>query len=380
MTGRFIRFLAVVTAFLAVSSYYVGSRFIDVSPWAAAHSTAIITGLAAFVMLQFAGPLMSRVLPGARHHLVLLHWATYASLGLFACLLFYTFVADIAILLWGFAFGPGRIDEYVFGAVGAVVLGTLAIGTIQAALGPRIYRVQVQLDGLPAALEGFRIVQISDLHLGIIIGRRYAERVVRLANSLAPDAVALTGDFVDGTVDELREAAAPLGQLRAREGTFFITGNHEYYWGVGKWLEEFRRLGLRPLLNEHVVVRRGGEELVLAGVTDTSVGASVPGHDSDPARALRSAPQSAVKVLLAHHPESHVAAAAAGVDLQLSGHTHGGQFFPFSVFVRWKHRYYKGLYRVGTLWLYVNRGTGFWGPPLRFGVPAEITLVELKRA
>jgi uncharacterized protein len=380
MTGRFIRFLALITAFLAVSSYYVGSRFIAVSPWAATHSTAIVSGLVAFVLLQFAGPFMSRVLPGARHHLVLLHWATYASLGVFACLLFYTVVADVAIIVWAFAFGPGHVEQYAFAAVGAVVLGTLVIGTVQAAIGPRIYRVQVRLEGLAAALDGFRIVQISDLHLGIIIGRRYAERVVRMANSLSPDAVALTGDFVDGTVDELREAAAPLAKLSAREGAFFITGNHEYYWGVGKWLEEFRRLGLRPLLNEHVVFRRDGHELVLAGVTDTSVGASVPGHDSDPTKALRSAPQNAVKVLLAHHPESHVAAAAAGVDLQLSGHTHGGQFFPFSVFVRWKHRYYKGLYRVGKLWIYVNRGTGFWGPPLRFGVPAEITLLELKRA
>jgi len=160
---------------------------------------------------------------------------------------------------------------------------------------------------------------------------------------------------------------------------YFVTGNHEYYWNAPAWSAEMRRLGARVLDNEHVVLQRGAGHLVLAGVPDYSTRHLPEGQRSDPARALRGAPADAVKILLAHQPASYADAQAAGFDLQLSGHTHGGQYFPFSQLIRFFQRYYKGLNRHGGLWVYVNRGTGYWGPPLRAGVPAEITLLTLVR-
>ena len=369
MSSRLLRFLVMVSAFLAVSSAYVGSRVVERLPLAASHERAVWLTLAAFVALQFAGPLIYRAFPARRRRLVVLHWITYATLGIFFCVLFYTLAADVLVMVLGLTLGPGRLDEAVFACAAALVVATVAIGFPQAALGPRIYRVDVPLPGLAAGLEGFRIVQISDLHIGPLIGRRYAEQVVQLANSLSADAIAFTGDFVDGQPAELRDSVEPLAGLRAKHGVFFITGNHEYYSGVELWVREFRRLGARTLLNEHALLRNDGAELVIAGVTDY-----LPDH----AKAAAGAPAGAIKVLLAHHPEGLDEALAAGFHLQLSGHTHGGQFFPFSVLVRLRHRYYKGLYRVGRLWLYVSRGTGYWGPPLRFGVPSEITLITLK--
>jgi predicted MPP superfamily phosphohydrolase len=369
MSFRLFRFLATVTAFLAVSSAYVGSRIIAELPPATSHPRVVWLTLASFVILQFAGPLLYRALPSRRRRLYLLHWITYATLGVFACVLFYTLAADVVVIVLGLTLGPGRADGAVFACATALVLATIAIGFPQAALGPRIYRVDVPLPSLPRGLDGFRIAQISDLHIGPLLGRRYAQKVVRMVNALSADAIALTGDFVDGRPEELRESVQPLAELRAKHGVFFITGNHEYYSGVDAWIREFRLLGARPLLNEHVLLRNDGAELVIAGITDF-----LP----DYASAVAGAPAGAVKLLLAHHPEGLDQASAAGFDLQLSGHTHGGQFFPFSVLVRLRHRYYKGLYRVGKLWLYVSRGTGYWGPPLRFGVPSEITLITLK--
>jgi len=303
----------------------------------------------------------------------------YTSLGVFASMFLYIVAADVVAGLFSFAFPTERVIEIESLAVAAMVLTTAVVGSITVALGPRVYRVEIPLAGLPAAFDGFRIVQLSDLHIGPTLGRRYAQRCVRIANALDADVIALTGDFVDGSVAQLRSAAAPLKELEARQGVYFVTGNHEYYWDGPAWVEEFRRLGARPLLNEHVVLRKGGGEIVLAGVTDYSSGRIAPGHRFDPMRAAQGAPAQALKILLAHHPKSYVAAQEAGFDLQLSGHTHGGQFFPFSIFVHLFERYYKGLYRIGKLWLYVNRGTGYWGPPLRFGVPSEISLITLKR-
>jgi predicted MPP superfamily phosphohydrolase len=320
------------------------------------------------------------VVPDRYNRLFILHWASYTALGVFGCLVLYTAAADLFATAWSIALGSNRALELESAAVGAMLLVTLVVGSAQVALGPRVYTVQIPLAELPAALDGFSIVQVTDLHLGPTVGRRFMERCVAMANALDADVVALTGDFVDGTVERLRDAIAPIAGLKARGGVFFVTGNHEYYWNAHAWIDEIRALGVRVLLNEHVVIRRGDAALVLAGITDQSAGPMLRGHAPDPQRALAGAPDGAAKVLLAHHPASHAAAQRAGFHLQISGHTHGGQFFPFSLLVRLANRYYKGLYRLGRLWLYVSRGTGYWGPPLRFGVPAEITLLRLRSA
>jgi hypothetical protein len=236
-------------------------------------------------------------------------------------------------------------------------------------------------DTLPQALHGFTIAQITDLHVGPTIGRDHVEAIVVAVNELRADMVAITGDLVDGSVRQLASQIEPLTRLASRHGTFFVTGNHEYYSGAQAWLHELRRLGLNVLMNEHVVVEHDGAELVVAGVTDYGAHHFDPSHRSDPAAAIDGAPPSAAaKVLLAHQPRSAIAAAEAGFHLQLSGHTHGGQFLPWNWFVRLQQPFTAGLDRLDRLWVYTSRGTGYWGPPKRFGAPSEITCLRLVAA
>jgi hypothetical protein len=230
----------------------------------------------------------------------------------------------------------------------------------------------VAIDDLPDELDGYRIVQWSDVHVGPTIQRGFVECLVARTNELDADAIAITGDLIDGSFDDLRHHVQPLRDLRARDGVFFVTGNHEYYWRFRDWQRELADLGLTVLENEHRVVRG---RLVIAGVTDPA------GQKSDAAAALARAPRNAVKLLLAHRPQAAEEASRLGVDLQLSGHTHGGQFFPFNLLIRWFQPVVRGLHRVGAkTQLYVSRGTGYWGPPSRLGVGGEITVIELRRA
>lgn len=267
-----------------------------------------------------------------------------------------------------------------FGAAAAAgLLGAGAFSGARRRAG--VARVTVAIDGLPSALDGFRIVQITDLHIGNTIRRPFVEAVVAGVNQLDGDLVAVTGDLTDGTVDMLRDEVAPMAALRARHGVFFVTGNHDYYFGDGaRWVEEARRLGMISLVNEHRVIERDGALLVVAGVPDYRAGDYVGEHASDPAASLVGAPEGAPKILLAHQPRSAPEAAALGFDLQLSGHTHGGQVVPFHLVARLTQPVLSGLHRIDRTWLYVSRGTGYWGPPLRLGAPSEITVVTLRTA
>lgn len=264
--------------------------------------------------------------------------------------------------------------------VGLTALASV-VGLVEARRTPRVRRVTVPVEGLPAALEGFTVAHLTDLHVGPTIKRDFVAPVVDRVNELAPDAIALTGDFVDGSVEELHEHVAPLAELRARHGAFYVTGNHEYYAGAEPWVRHFASLGVRPLVNEHVVLEHDGERLVMAGICDYSAGTFVPHHKSDPALALRGAPEGAPRVLLAHQPRSApLVKEAGGVDLMLSGHTHGGQMWPWNLFVPLQQPLVAGLHRLHDMWVYVSRGTGYWGPPYRVGAPSEIALLTLSRA
>ena len=221
-------------------------------------------------------------------------------------------------------------------------------------------------------------MQVSDLHVGPTIGAEFARGVVQTVNDLAPDLIALTGDFVDGTVEHLSEGIAPLADLQAPEGVYFVTGNHEYYSGPVAWCRKMKELGFEVLLNSHEVVLRGAAKLLVAGVTDYRAARMLPSHRSDPAAAVAGAPDCDAKILLAHQPKSCTAAEPHGFDLQLSGHTHGGQIFPWNFLVWISQPFTNGLYPFGRGWIYVNPGTGYWGPPMRVGVPSEVTLLTLR--
>lgn len=240
--------------------------------------------------------------------------------------------------------------------------------------------VDIPIDGLDPALDGFRILQLSDIHVGDTIRRDHFQRIVSRAMSVPADLLVITGDLVDGTVDELRDDVAPITQLTSPHGVYFITGNHEYYSGPLAWVDHLRSLGIHVLLDEHVELDHAGAPIVLAGITDEKAYRSVPTHTADPVKAFEGAREDALRILLAHQPASYPKAKGLGVHLQLSGHTHGGQIWPFGYLVPLQQHFIAGLHRVfGSTWLYISRGTGYWGPPMRVGSPSEITVLTLRR-
>lgn len=314
-------------------------------------------------------------------------WLGWAGMGLFSTLFVLTVAREVALLL---AFAADAARPGMLGsafdrnsALGVTVLGFLItlLGFSNARRTAAVIRVNVPIRNLPVALQGFQLVQISDIHIGPTIRGGYLRRIVETVNRLRPDMVAITGDLVDGSVHELAAHVSPLAELQSRHGSYFVTGNHEYYSGAHAWIAELRRLGITVLLNAHVVLSHDGALAVVAGVTDYNAGHFDPAHRSNPLAAIADAPADAgVKILLAHQPRSAAAAADAGFDLQLSGHTHGGQFMPWNFFVKMQQPFVAGLHRLRQLWVYTSRGTGYWGPPKRFGAPSEITLITLTTA
>ncbi|MFE2847125.1 metallophosphoesterase [Streptomyces scopuliridis] len=263
------------------------------------------------------------------------------------------------------------VSRVVGGAAATAALATVGYGTYGVLRGPRVKRVTVPLAKLPRGAHGFRIAVVSDIHLGPILGRAHTQRIVDTINSTQPDLVAVVGDMVDGSVEDLGPAAEPLAGLKARHGSFFVTGNHEYFSGADAWVDHVRELGLRPLENERVEI----PGFDLAGVND--VAGESEGAGPDFAKALDDRDRARASVLLAHQPVVIDDAVRHGVDLQLSGHTHGGQLWPGNLLAGLANPTVAGLERYGDTQLYVSRGAGAWGPPVRVGAPSDITLVEL---
>jgi predicted MPP superfamily phosphohydrolase len=315
-----------------------------------------------------------------------LAWTGLLLMGLFSSLFVLTLLRDLMLLLplWLASFwwaAPAWLVPASAAAVPALA-GLLTLwGLVNARRTADVVQVDVPIESLPAGLQGFSIVQISDVHVGPTIKRGYLQAIVERINTLGADMVAVTGDLVDGSVHELAAHVAPLAGLSSRHGTFFVTGNHEYYSGAHAWVDELRRLGLRVLMNEHVLLQHGDTSLALAGVADFSAHHFDESHRSDPHGAIAGVSSAvAVRVLLAHQPRSAAAAAQAGFHLQISGHTHGGQFLPWNWFVRLQQPFTAGLNRWQGLWVYTSRGTGYWGPPKRLGAPSEITHLRLVAA
>jgi uncharacterized protein len=358
---------------------YVGWRLLSglsLGPVAIAAGIVLLIGCCLFIPFSMrTRALQNRKLADR------LAWVGLTAMGFFSSLLVLTLLRD-GVLLGADLFLSGA-QARLWAEISAQATLYLSLfvtlaGLIIARRRPGVVEIKIPVVDLPHALHGFSIAQISDVHVGPTIKRGFVEGIVRRVNELKADMIAVTGDLVDGSVQQLSAHTAPLAGLTARHGAYFVTGNHEYYSGERAWTEEIRRLGLRVLKNEHVVLNHDGASLILAGVTDYSAHHFDPAQRSDPAAALRGAPIDAgAKVLLAHQPSSAMAAANAGYDVQISGHTHGGQFWPWNLFVHFFQPFSSGLHRLKNLWIYVSRGTGYWGPPNRFGVPSEITRIRL---
>jgi len=339
---------------------------------------ALVAALAVAMALE---PFASRALPPRRARLVVAPGMLW--MGVLFVTLNLTLASDFLLWLLGAGFapdagvdpeGPARARALAVAGVAAAATGAGLHGALRA---PRTRRVEIRLPRWPAELDGFRIVQISDLHVGPLRGRRFAAEVTARVNALAPDVVAVTGDLVDGSARRLRDEVAPFGALRARHGVYFVTGNHDWYSGAEAWIARARELGMRVLRNERVEIAARGASFDLAGVDDHR-GDWVHGSPCDLAKALEGRDPARPVVLLAHDPTTFAEASRRGVDLQLSGHTHGGQIWPFRWLVRLVVPWVEGLHRRGASALYVSRGTGFWGPPLRLFAPAEISELVLR--
>jgi predicted MPP superfamily phosphohydrolase len=384
--GRLSLFFLVALSIVGGVHFYLWARLVrdtQLSPSVRGWLTAALVGLA--LSLPATMVLLRKLPPG---WVKVLAWPAFVWMGLMFLAFVLVLAGDLlrALILLGVRVGsaegldPQRrllLSRVLGGGAGAVagVLGGYAVYRARVRLD--VTHVEVPLARLPASAEGMTIVQLTDMHVGGTISRAFVEHVVDKTNALAPDVVAITGDLVDGSVARLRDAVAPLANLRARHGVFFVTGNHEYFSGVEPWIEELGRLGIRVLRNERVPI---GAAFDLAGIDDFSARRLGDSGGPDLARALEGRDPSRALVLLAHQPRAVLEAARSGVDLQLSGHTHGGQIWPFSYFVKMQQPYVAGLHRHGDTAIYVSCGTGYWGPPMRLGTKAEIARIVLRRA
>ena len=374
--------LAVVSAISWLMHRYLWARLVRDAAWSQPWSRTLAISILVLAALMPLTLLAMRWLPRAAN--APLAWLVYTWMGLAFYLFLLTVLSDagrgIAALVGGLPKDPERrilLARTLAVVVGAVSALIGAGGVANAVRGFDLRHVRVPLAKLPRSATGYAIVQITDVHVGPTIGRDFVEAVVRETNALGPDMVVITGDLVDGTVDQLRTLVEPLRDLRARDGVFFVTGNHEYYSGADEWIAHLATLGVRVLRNERVAIR---EAFDLAGVDDASAHRMLPNHGQDVARALEGRDVSKAVVLLAHQPKALKDAVAGQVDLQLSGHVHGGQMVPFNWLVRIDQPLVAGLHRIRDTWVYVSTGTGYWGPPMRVGTTAELTRIELVAA
>lgn len=370
-------------AFVVATVYIAGSRYLADrllfapalgEPW-----TSMLFGL--FVVLAITPALQAiaeRLFPPRVSRFIA--WPANLFLGLAFYLLIGFFAVDASLLLVGAAFEdfglavPRSRALLVVGFAGVAVIA----GMVSALAPPRLNRQEIRLERWPIALDGFRIVQISDIHIGSMLDARFARSIVDRVNGLAPDLIAVTGDLVDGPVKHLRDDVAPFAELYAPHGVYFVTGNHDYYSGADPWLAHVQELGMRPLRNERVTIHQDGVHFELAGVDDHRGDLFGPGHGEDVPTALAGRNTTDAVILLAHDPSTFPAAVAADVDLQLSGHTHGGQIWPFNLLVRAAVGFVAGHYRRENSQLLVSHGTGYWGPPMRLRAPAEIIEITLR--
>lgn len=401
MILRFLLFFTVSTLVFLLLSYYVGRRLIK--PLKIGRTGKRLLWLGIFLNpLLIPLSFMLRFGSAGSPWVDVFSWITYLGMGFFSLVLALLVMRDIG---WGVLFIYRRVREWFknksksgpqenaslpydssrrqflinslnFGIMGAS--GILSgYGLYEARRKPILEEIEIAVPNLPQDLHGFRIVQFTDVHVGPTIRRRFVESVVNQINHLQPDLIVCTGDMVDGSVPELSREVEPVKDLSAPHGVYFVTGNHEYYSGAESWIDELQRFDMKVLLNEHRMLNHKNGKILLAGVNDYTASQFIRDHTSDPHKALLGAGTADLKILLAHQPRNIFEASGSGYDLQLSGHTHGGQYIPWNYLVALTQPYISGLHQHDDTWIYVNRGTGYWGPPLRLGVPSEVTLIRL---
>jgi predicted MPP superfamily phosphohydrolase len=387
--GQFFTFLAVLLLVVGGWHYYLWARLVRDPVWPQPYARAAAIALVVLALLPPVVMIASRALPRSVTKYVTAGVFTWFGLAFLLGLSF--FAADLGRLLlraWQAFQGnappddPERREIVARGIAEAAGLTVATLGAISvrsALADVEVPEVEVKLARLPGALSGLTVVQLTDVHIGPTIGRKFLEHVVEKSNAQKPDAIVITGDLVDGSVEALRHHVAPLAQLKARYGVFFVTGNHEYYSGVEEWMTELERLGIRVLRNERVSIGDKEAAIDLAGVDDHH--AHGAGHGADYDRPFRGRDPERELIVLAHQPSQIAHLAASRPGLQLSGHTHGGQIWPFGALVRLNQPYIAGLHRHDEhAQIYVSRGTGYWGPPMRLFCPAEITKLVLTPA
>lgn len=377
MAARYLVFFVVATLVMGVSHRYVWARLVrDAAlpqPWARVATVAIIVLYIVLMASFFLVRTLHRSI-GAP-----LMWVSYTWLGVLFFMVMSLGLSDLARVVTMRVQGTGTIDDperrqtisrLFAGGAALLGLGASTVGLASALSPVAVKRVKVTLDRLSKGASGTRIVQLTDVHVGPTIGKSFIDGVVKRVNELDADVVVITGDLVDGSVADLKEHVAPLGEMKNKHGIYFVTGNHEYYSGAASWIAYLESIGIKVLRNEHV--RIGGEDgFDLAGIDDPSSGTQ------DLRKALAGREGDRACVLLSHQPRGVTLAETLGVDLQLSGHTHGGQMFPWNFMVRLQQPFVAGLHKLARAQIYVSSGTGYWGPPMRVGTSAEITEIEL---
>ncbi len=378
---------------------YIGIRIIN--PFHLSHFFKyFLWGLLIIMLLSPFLPVLARFAGLNKSIESILGWIGYSWLGFVSIIFLLILFRDIG---WGMGTGTQKIyrlftktnaiaastenpvnqerrqfivQSMNLGLLGISLLGT-GYGFYEARRKAAVINIDIPLKNLPHEFHGFKIVQFSDLHVGPTIKKDFVQTVANQIKSLNADLIIFTGDLVDGSVENLRNEVASIKNLAAPFGKYFVTGNHEYYSNALEWCEEAQNLGFQVLINENTTITKGNSKIMIAGVTDFSAGNYIQGHKSDPRIALKSAEHCSTKILLAHQPRSIFEAAKAGYDLQISGHTHGGQLIPWQYLTRLAQPYMSGLHKHENTWIYINQGTGYWGPPLRIGARSEITVLRL---
>ncbi len=387
-TLSFILFFSIVTIVVGSIHYYFWIKLIRNTGMPQLWKNIGISVLVVLLLYLLTAMLSSQYL-STKYSQPLL-WIAYLWMGIMMLLFITLLFTDLIKVVFYFYSKFTISKEFAVDIErrqfisGLIALGTSAIVLIASGISvinyyskPFVNKIQITLRGLPKIFNGFKIVQISDLHIGQLMTRSKLEEIVQQVNSLKPDLIAITGDLVDGSIRLLSNEVTPIKNLKAKKGIFFVTGNHEYYSGVENWISEIEKFGIKVLNNENIKINDGNDSFYIAGVNDHEAKRFGEKHAADFNKTLSGLDKNRKVILLAHQPIAVREAAEYGVDLVLSGHTHGGQIWPFNYLVYFQQPYIKGFYTYKKTKLFVNQGTGCWGPPMRLGTKNEITEVIL---